>query len=466
MSSDIFRDRTEGANARRLDLLRRRRDELITMPHAVRRVFVTRSARIAAGLAACVGGLLMLLAAALPPVYRFFEGVLPGFNPAALSQLLLGTWLVAVITYALARSRSEHRFIVAMSKCVLPGEDLDHDIERLSHEHPDAIAKTMAQRLEVRSAALPVIAAAFLLPATAVYVIDAVREGGWPKQYEYHLAALGAWIAAFGALGIACGIVMTRRWARVPQAATIAGALACALAIGVPVAAVQLGTAPLWLIAPALVATAIAIVVRRLRVERALIDAVDPAAGSELFSLRRTLATLRATVPPRAIAGVLSFCGLLLVGGDAVSVEPSPARGAKLTIATAPSVVAEITPAQPAVRLELPRHAARADVAIYGGTFSEIRGIAGLEQLPEGWKLTATVRLVEPAPGHVRVRALGFGSAKHELDPETGTMVSTVEITACGASAPVGLRVEPEGTWTRQIALSIVPQLVYAPCTP
>ena len=54
--SDIYRDPTEGAAAKRQDLLRRRRDDLATMPHAIRRVVVARDARVAAGLAMTIGG--------------------------------------------------------------------------------------------------------------------------------------------------------------------------------------------------------------------------------------------------------------------------------------------------------------------------------------------------------------------------------------------------------------------------
>ena len=64
--SNIFRDPTEGATARRADLLRRRRDELVMMPHAIRRVYVARRARTAASVTIAIVGA-ALLAIAMEP---------------------------------------------------------------------------------------------------------------------------------------------------------------------------------------------------------------------------------------------------------------------------------------------------------------------------------------------------------------------------------------------------------------
>ena len=58
--SEFYRDRTDGALARRQDLLRKRRDELVLLPHAVRRVVVARAARAAASAAAIACGVFMV----------------------------------------------------------------------------------------------------------------------------------------------------------------------------------------------------------------------------------------------------------------------------------------------------------------------------------------------------------------------------------------------------------------------
>src|SRR5574339_304683 len=76
-----FRDPTEGAKARRRDLLTRRRDDLATMPHFIRRVFVKRSARAAAGAVLFAGGALIAATAMSLRLTDWFAGVLPGPTP-------------------------------------------------------------------------------------------------------------------------------------------------------------------------------------------------------------------------------------------------------------------------------------------------------------------------------------------------------------------------------------------------
>ncbi|HEY5925327.1 MAG TPA: hypothetical protein VIV11_26770, partial [Kofleriaceae bacterium] len=87
--SNIFRDNTEGVAARRADLLRRRRDELVMMPHAIRRVYVARRARTAASLSIALVGAAMLVVAAKPAWTAYLAKGLPGINPAVLCTLTI-----------------------------------------------------------------------------------------------------------------------------------------------------------------------------------------------------------------------------------------------------------------------------------------------------------------------------------------------------------------------------------------
>jgi len=121
------------------------------MPHTIRRVVVARAARAAASLAAIACGTAMLAVALSPSLARFVASGLPGINPAVVSTGVAAAWVLGLVAFAISRARAEHRFAVAMSTYVLPGEDLDQDIERLSHERPDRVARTMAHRHEVRS---------------------------------------------------------------------------------------------------------------------------------------------------------------------------------------------------------------------------------------------------------------------------------------------------------------------------
>ena len=86
--SEIFRDRTEGAIARRQDLLRKRRDEFVTMPHVIRRVVVARAARKAAATAMIVSSIAMLLVAMSPTLAGYIARGLPGINPAVVSTFV------------------------------------------------------------------------------------------------------------------------------------------------------------------------------------------------------------------------------------------------------------------------------------------------------------------------------------------------------------------------------------------
>src|SRR5262245_65785207 len=128
------------------------------MPHAIRRVFVARRARIAASLAVCVTGAAMLAIALSPALAKKIASGMPGLNPAVLSTLVIAMWVTGIIAYTLSRAMGEHAFLVAMSRYVMPSENLDQDVERLAHEKPDDIGRTMAHRLEVKSAAWPVVA--------------------------------------------------------------------------------------------------------------------------------------------------------------------------------------------------------------------------------------------------------------------------------------------------------------------
>ena len=288
--SEPFRDPEAGAIAKRTHLLGKRRDELVTMPHAVRRVVVARWGRIAGALAAWLGAEAMVIAAVSPTIAGWVTHVLPGKEPAPLSTLLVAAWVLGLVAYWMARSTAEHRFAVAMSRTVLPGEDVFHDIERLDHVHPDELARGMAHRLEVLSAALPVAAAATIIPATAAYIGMLVAGGHWPSERAYeawvadHAGAL-AWTAM---LGLVASLMMTKISLRQARTAPIA----------IVFAVIATGFAPLvwWLVGPIAIAVVAAFIVRKLVKERALIQAEDPAAGSEVFTLRGFIAEVRANM--------------------------------------------------------------------------------------------------------------------------------------------------------------------------
>jgi hypothetical protein len=296
-SEGVFRDPTPGLEARRSDLLRRQRDDLAVLPHVMRRVYVARVARTAAAIAGIVGGLLILAVSAIGPLPDLLAHVLPGKVPAPLSTLLLASWVAVAVVYLAARSAAEHRFAVAMSRCVLPGEDLQEDVQRLVREQPKLFALQMVRRLEVRSTVVPVLAFGALGPATVFYLLLAVENLGYPRERVLDevlvngagALAVGVVAAGLTALAIAC------RWIQREHG----GLLAAAAVVGWPIAAgmaIFLGTGTASLaIGPTVAAGAAAWMMRRRGREAARMEGGEAGEG-ETFDLRRALAAARARV--------------------------------------------------------------------------------------------------------------------------------------------------------------------------
>src|SRR5262249_40278841 len=158
-----------------------------------------------------------------------------------------------------------------------PTGDVNDDVERLSHENPDQAARDMAHRLEVTSAALPVLAAGVLLPVTALYLGAAVRAAGWPVIAEFEAAVTNhaMHLIACAGVGGVLAIAMTKRMARLPIVTPLVGAAALSCAVAGVVASA-------WLVPVGSILAVFALVVRRLRIEREQLQAEDPAAGSEV----------------------------------------------------------------------------------------------------------------------------------------------------------------------------------------
>ncbi len=456
--NDIFRDPTEGALARRRELVRERRDDLALMPHAIRRVVVARRARTWASVAVIATGAIALVAAASPSLASLIARGMPGLVPAALSTCLVASWLAGILVYVAARAVQEHRFAVAMSRCVLPGEDLDLDLERLSHERPDDVARGMAHRLEVASAALPVAAAAFLLPATAMYLGLAVRAKGWPATTDFELALAGhaPALLAIAAAGLVGAIVMTRRATRMPQVAPLATMIAGAAA---PIAAFAPGALRWIALATCAIAGAAAVVVRRLRIERARIETEDPAAGSEIFTwrgfvagVRQTAARVRARVVTRHAK--LAFLALGVTGAVAFGARPKHTAIAQPHIET-PQVVPGELPVSKFTTTQLADGRLQIDIDFVDGRAVDIPALSGLAAVPEGWRVDITVDVATNEP--IGVAAVDIAGK------QLGDQESTTFSRCSDHERQIGLHVRP--TTTRQaVRLVVDAKLALAKC--
>lgn len=485
--SEPFRDRTEGAMARRQDLLRKRRDEFVTMPHTIRRVIVARAARTAASTAAIVCGAALVAVAISPKLAGFVASGLPGINPAVISTGVGAAWILGLVAFAISRGRAEHRFAVAMSTYVLPGDDLDHDIERLSHERPDRVARAMAHRLEVGSAALPVAAAAFVLPATLIYLAQAIAVKGWPStaEYETNLAMSGTPLLYAALAGVIAAIVMTRAWARREGLVVVTAAAALlfgALAAGT---LVQRELELTWIFATASVlAGAIAFVNFRLGRERKALEINDPAAGSELFtlagvwsSIKSLGASARRHVTPRGVAGLTAFGILLVCAGGRINIAGSSVTKTAASVprvsAVAQNTVAPAVPGKSSLVKWAPTADGRIryDIRFVDNKPLEFRELYGMLNIPQGWKARVAISISEytALPGGLAVHPFPGSLETVPLHLGNGATEHRFSISACESDMPLGLSLTPDGTWpegTVEVSLLVEPQLELANCTP
>ncbi len=472
--SEIYRDRSEGTAAKRQELLRRRRDELVTMPHAVRRVVVARTARIAASMVATVGGIALIATAFSPQLAAKLASVMPGIQPAPLSTLLAGSWLVGLVAWAISRARVEHRFAVAMSRYVLPTNDVDHDVERLDHEHPDHIARTMGRDLEVRSAAWPLLAASVILPATALWIARGVRTHGWPvmSELEQGIALHAKPLLMIGLAGLVGSIVMTRKFARLPVVATMLipfGALAGALTI----AGFAKSLAWAWpMSGVAVLAMGTGLIVRTLREERALLEVEDPAAGSELFTIRGLLRELRSGVvivashlvklSTRQRAVVAAVVTVGIGAGFVVHARHDAVRAGRA--AELQHVSPPLVPAiQNDFPIDLPYSVVRngdrfeVDATLEGRDL--IVPMIGFSEIPLNWSATLEVTI---DTGDVGVVVDGK-TTNLSHDHRAGEQVLQFTIAACRGNQPLALHLVQTTTATR-VKLFVVPTLTVAHC--
>jgi hypothetical protein len=484
VSSEIFRDRTEGTAAKRQELLRRRRDELVTMPHAVRRVVVARSARIAASMAITLGGVALIATAYSPAMTARIASIMPGIQPAPLSTLLSGSWIIGLVAWAISRARVEHRFAVAMSKYVLPSNDLDHDVERLDHERPDDIARTMGHQLEVKSAAWPIIAAGVLVPATALWIGRIIRTHAWPvmSEFEVALAMHAKALALIGFASTIGAIAMTRKALRQPVIATLA------LPFGLVATAVTFvgfaKAAPLaWAVCGlAVVVTAIGLVARTLRAERALLEIDDPAAGSELFTIRGALRELRAHVRtagvywrrvPMRTRMVTAVVALLGCGWGAIHywrgyVHDHDRDQRVFAVTQAPQIdINELTPSPQSAPIN-PKVAPAFKVDRVGNRFrveamldangEAVIPMIGFKTLPENWRATLSIEMVGDDP-------LGFVGEANDVRYLSSTNPRTeLTIDACRGTKALAVRVQQPHSPGKNIMFWVVPTLTVATC--
>lgn len=476
--SEIYRDRSEGTVAKRQELLRRRREELVTMPHAVRRVVVARTARIAASMVAALGGVALVATAYSPSLAGHLSSVMPGIQPAPLSTLLSGAWLLGLVAWAISRARVEHRFAVAMSRYVLPTNDLDHDVERLDHEHPDDIARTMGHQLEVRSAAWPVLAAGVVLPATALWFARILRTHGWPvlSEFEASLVLHAKTLALIGFVGAIAAMTMTRKSMRQPFIAMFVLPFGL-FASGLTVVGFMKSASFAWVLCgTAVVTVSIGMVARTLRKERALLEVEDPAAGSELFTIRGMIRQLRESLVAAKqamsfvkrrywlIGGTLTAVALIVAGGNMLLTARHQAESAKAYLAANPQVLSHDTliPLAPSssdvikpYKVERVGNRFRVEATL-DAKGEMVVPMIGFATVPESWSATLDIQLI--SGGSVGI--VSDGAIKY-IDPAT---TAHLVVNACSGNRPLAVALKQPASAHETVAFFVSPKLEVANC--
>jgi len=203
----LYRDGRLGTEARRDELVQRRRRELAVMPLVLSHIFVHRVGRAAAGATALVLVAAVMLATARPHVLH----VHAWFAPSVLA-LLLGTATLAV--YTVATWIAEHVFEQRMRAAIATGADPHGDIDRLA-AGPVDVALRLIRRVDGWSLAGTLAganAAALLFGFLAFSLVIARYPGAW--TFALNLRPLGLALAAGTALAALVGIACDRELRR------------------------------------------------------------------------------------------------------------------------------------------------------------------------------------------------------------------------------------------------------------
>ena len=346
----------------------------------------------------------------------------------------------------------------------------------------------MAHRLEIPSATLPVLAAALLVPATAVYGMAAVKAHGWPvvSGLESDLARYSDALVVVAVAGLVAGLAMSRRAMRLPIVGTIAGPIAVLsglVAVGVAFGPSELGA---WaLLGVSTLTGMVALVGRRLRIERDLIAADDPAAGSELFTLRGAIRQVRATLA--AIRGALTVANVRSFARRRTTIAAVAVTGVLATAGYA-AHAARAHDASPEIHslLQIPDDVGpdtvglasgyhvqrsfdgrlRIDVVLADGGPVDVPSLAELDTLPPGWRASVTVELSATTPGSVIVTPF-LGDASVTPLPLDPGMPITFATEVCDLrNQPLGLHVEARRATDgpQHVTLFVAPELRTARC--
>jgi hypothetical protein len=178
----VYRDGTEGARAELKELMAGRFRELEDMPATYQRVYARRWGRAAAGATLVAGGVAMFALA----IGRAIDSTwLAPRSSGVLTNVLVASWLAALIAYLFATAWSAVRFGDRLTGAFTLTGSLFTDIERARNVSPRALAGHAASRVERWSVALPLMGLALVLPLTLHLIASTVLDARWPAPREF-----------------------------------------------------------------------------------------------------------------------------------------------------------------------------------------------------------------------------------------------------------------------------------------
>jgi hypothetical protein len=209
------------------------------------------------------------------------------------------------------------------------------------------------------------------------------------------------------------------------------------------------------------------------------IEATDPAAGSELWTLRgfidackATFTSIRRYVTPSMLVGAGALGLLLVCAGEPVTRNSSRKASAAGISGLRKGGPISVTKTKPGVSFATVDPTGdgrlRVKVTIVDGQLVELSDLSGMTHIPTNWRARVTVRLettdlpaqlaVTPFPNDESVTALHLGNdaTEHRFSTET-----------CDVVQPLGLKIVPDADWpkgTYQATLLVEPTLELSTC--
>lgn len=181
-----YRNDEEVAHLHIESLLARHREQVDAIPEHLRRLYARRVARSLAGQVALCGAVLVIVAAAAPPM-------LDVLDDGAATFALLAAWATSALACVTGRQLADGRLRRALSREIQRSGDVHADRARIEAAAPEALVRRMIDAEERRSVALPLAGVVVLAPLTLHFVIYCCISG-WYLTWSDLSEGFDGWV--------------------------------------------------------------------------------------------------------------------------------------------------------------------------------------------------------------------------------------------------------------------------------